>query len=179
MYKNVEVIDLGADTDISAPIKKSPTRDVDEFFEPAAPPKNGEKYGGASVSFAGEHLDSPYRLLLTLFEGQNAGRTLILLPSLQLFDDMWNHPIVYVSFSYFNLLIDSNLITRAITSIGVKEKVSYRCSPSVLVNVVSKLLRRRRQSKLRSTVILVLPHQNQKGKLHTQMNCLTRWRSNG
>jgi hypothetical protein len=45
MYKNVEVIDLGGDADISAPIKKNPTHDVDEFFEPAAPRKNGEKYG--------------------------------------------------------------------------------------------------------------------------------------
>jgi hypothetical protein len=45
MYKNVEVIDLGGDADISAPIKKSLMCDVDEFFEPAAPPKNGEKYG--------------------------------------------------------------------------------------------------------------------------------------
>jgi hypothetical protein len=45
MYKNVEVINLGGDADISAPIKKSLTHDVDEFFEPAAPPNNGEKYG--------------------------------------------------------------------------------------------------------------------------------------
>ena len=45
MYKDIEVLNLGADAYISMPIKKSPTRDVDEFFEPAAPPKNGEKYG--------------------------------------------------------------------------------------------------------------------------------------
>ncbi|EDR02882.1 uncharacterized protein LACBIDRAFT_308061 [Laccaria bicolor S238N-H82] len=45
MYKDIQVIDLGADIDISTPIKKSPTCDVDQFFETAAPPKNGEKYG--------------------------------------------------------------------------------------------------------------------------------------
>jgi len=45
MYNNIEVIDLGADSCSPTPVKKSPTRDVDEFFEPAAPPKNGEKYG--------------------------------------------------------------------------------------------------------------------------------------
>ena len=33
MYKDIEVVDLGADTDISTLIKKSPTHDVDEFFD--------------------------------------------------------------------------------------------------------------------------------------------------
>jgi len=45
MYNDIEVIDLGADSCSPTPVKKSPMHDVDEFFEPAAPPKNGEKYG--------------------------------------------------------------------------------------------------------------------------------------
>ena len=42
MYNDIVVINLGADP---APVKKSPTHDVDQFFEHAAPPKNGEKDG--------------------------------------------------------------------------------------------------------------------------------------
>ena len=45
MYNNIAVINLGADLDSPMPVKKSPTCDVDQFFEHAAPPKNGEKYG--------------------------------------------------------------------------------------------------------------------------------------
>ena len=44
MYNDIAVIDLGADSDSPAPVKKSPMRNVDQFFGRAATPKNGEKY---------------------------------------------------------------------------------------------------------------------------------------
>ena len=45
MYNDIAVIDLGADSDSPTPVKKSPMCNVDQFFEHAVPPKNGEKYG--------------------------------------------------------------------------------------------------------------------------------------
>ena len=97
MYKDINVIDLGADAHISIPIKKSRTRDVDEFFEPAAPPKNGEKYGRRKCKLCWWVFGlSTVTTSHVTIEGHNTERTLILLRNPQLFVDMRNRPIVYV-----------------------------------------------------------------------------------
>ena len=99
MYKDIEVIDL-ANADISGTtlIKKSPTCDVDEFFEPAAPPKTGEKYGRCKCKLCWWVLGLSMLTTSLNFEGQNTERTLILLLNPQLFNNIWNWPIIYVPF---------------------------------------------------------------------------------